>query len=307
MPRGRAGLTGAGRTGAPVLTGVPRTVARTGPCSGWTRQPPPTRHARHAKPASDAAVTDGLTDNLRERLGNGVQDRGHATGQRRIPRRRGNDDAVAAGMTRPRGTRRHAPPRFRRHGTEGPQTPRRGPGPHRPRCRPRDAAAGRKGALGTYPGRKLGLRSPSPGDDEGHRRERAAPAGARRRLAAAGRVVGQDGAATAATAQASAGLPQPACAGPGGDGRDLLRAAYGVPMERAEGDGPVLVVLGAPALPGVGRGRRVRGVLARTAAGLRRLERDRLGVAGAGRGDGQSAAGRGGKPDATPRIAASRV
>jgi hypothetical protein len=66
------------------------------------------------------------------------------------------------------------------------------------------------------------------------------------------------------------------------------------------GDGHLLVLLGAPALPGVGRGRSVRGVLARGAAGLRRPSRHRLDVAGAGRGDGQGAAGRGGKTGPNP-------
>jgi hypothetical protein len=130
-------------------------------------------------------------------------------------------------------------------------------------------------------------------------------AGSGRRLAAAGRALGEDGAAAAATAEAPAGLPQPARAGPGGDGRDLLRAAHRLPVERAERDRHLLVVLGPPPLRGVGRGRRVPGVLAAGPAGLRRGRRHRLGVAGAGRGDGQGAAGRGEKPARTRPTGAS--
>src|SRR5919202_717541 len=85
----------------------------------------------------------------------------------------------------------------------------------------------------------------------------------------------------------------------------LLRAADGLPVERAARDDDLIVVFGAPALPGMDRGRGVRGVLARGPAGLRRPAGHRLDVAGAGRGDGQGPAGRGEKPAATRRTAAS--
>src|SRR5215211_4716538 len=104
-------------------------------------------------------------------------------------------------------------------------------------------------------------------------------AGSGRRLAAAGRALGEDGAAAAATAEAPAGLPQPARAGPGGDGRDLLRAPYRLPVERAERDRHLLVVLGPPPLPRVGRGRGVPGVLAAGPPRLRSAPRHRLGLA----------------------------
>jgi hypothetical protein len=112
-------------------------------------------------------------------------------------------------------------------------------------------------------------------------------------LAAAGRALGRDEAAVAAAAQASAGLPQSPGAGPGGDGRDLLRVANGLPVEGAAGDEDLLRVLGAPALPGVGGRRGVRGILARGPAGLRRAAGHRLDLVGPGRGDGQGAVGRG--------------
>src|ERR671917_623648 len=101
-----------------------------------------------------------------------------------------------------------------------------------------------------------------------------------RGLAAAGRAVGGDGTAAAAAPEAPAGLPQPAGAGPLRDGRDLLRAAHGLPVERAEGDDDLLVLLGPPALPGMDPGRGVRGVLAQGATGLRRPARHRLDLAG---------------------------
>jgi hypothetical protein len=64
------------------------------------------------------------------------------------------------------------------------------------------------------------------------------------------------------------GLPQPACAGPCGDGRDLLCAAHRLLLECVAGDDDLFLVFGAPALSGMGGGRRVRGVLARRPAGL---------------------------------------
>src|SRR5918998_2479228 len=124
-------------------------------------------------------------------------------------------------------------------------------------------------------------------------------------LAAAGRAVGRDGTAAAAAPEAPAGLPQPAGAGPLRDGRDLLRAAHGLSVECAAGDDALLLVLRTSTLPGMGPGRGVRGVLARGAAGLRCRARHRLDVAGAGWGDGQGAARRGGKPARTRRTAAN--
>src|SRR5215212_1984424 len=84
----------------------------------------------------------------------------------------------------------------------------------------------------------------------------------RRRVAIAERSVVEDGTAAAGPAAASAGLSQSAGARPGGDGCDLLRAAHGMPMERAERHRDLLVVLGASAVPGMDRGRRVRDLLA---------------------------------------------
>ena len=109
-------------------------------------------------------------------------------------------------------------------------------------------------------------------------------------MAAGGRAVGRDGKA-AATAEAPSGLPQPACSGPHGDGRDLLRAADGMPVERAAADNPVLVLVGAPALSGMDRSGRVRGVPARRAPGLRGAGRHRLDTAATGRSDGKSTVG----------------
>ena len=71
-------------------------------------------------------------------------------------------------------------------------------------------------------------------------------------MALARRSVGEDGAALAGAADAPAGLPQTASAGPGGDGRDLLCAADGLLVERTKGDGHLLVFLSAAALSGVG-------------------------------------------------------
>src|SRR5918998_2276478 len=124
-------------------------------------------------------------------------------------------------------------------------------------------------------------------------------------LAAAGRAVGREGTAAAAAPEAPAGLPQPAGAGPLRDGRDLLRAAHGLSVECAAGDDALLLVLGPSALPGMDPGRGVRGVLAQGLAGVRRPARHRLDVAGAGRGDGQGAARRGGKPAPTRRTGGS--
>ena len=159
--------------------------------------------------------------------------------------------------------------------------------------------------LRAHPSRRQPPRWPSAVDGGKDRAEADETARLGRRLAAAGRALGEDGAAAATAAEAPAGLPQPAGAGPGGDGRHLLRAADGVPVERPGKDGHLLVVLGPPALPGVDRGRGVRGVLARGAAGLRRPARHRLDVAGAGRGDGQGPARRGKKPGPIRRTGAS--
>ena len=159
--------------------------------------------------------------------------------------------------------------------------------------------------LRAYPSRRMISGSPSTWDDERDCTESEEVARSGRRLAAAGRALGRDGTAPAAAAEAPAGLPQPAGAGPGGDGRHLLCAAHGMPVERAARDDDLLVLFGAPALSGVGRGRGVRGVLARGAADLRRPSRHRLDVAGAGRGNGQGPAGWGEKPGPIRRIAAS--
>jgi transposase len=90
----------------------------------------------------------------------------------------------------------------------------------------------------------------------------------RRWLASAGCAVGRDGALAAGTAAAPFGLPQPAGAGPECHGRDLLRAAHRLPVERAECDRHLLLVLGASPLPGVDAGRGVRDVLAPGPPGL---------------------------------------
>jgi hypothetical protein len=123
-----------------------------------------------------------------------------------------------------------------------------------------------------------------------------------RRLAAAGRAVGEDGAAPAAAVEAPS--RQPAGGGPGGDGRHLLRVALGLPRECAVGDGHLLVLLGAPPLPGMSGRRGVRGGLAQGAAGLRRAARDRLDLASTRRSDGRGAAERGEKPAAIRPTAA---
>src|SRR6266508_4333262 len=107
--------------------------------------------------------------------------------------------------------------------------------------------------------------------------------GRRRWLADPGRGVGADGAALAGAARTPARLSQPACARPGGDERDPARAADGDAVERALGDGDLLLLVGLPALPRVGRGGGLSRVLAAGAARLRRSDRDRMGVAGAGR------------------------
>lgn len=78
-----------------------------------------------------------------------------------------------------------------------------------------------------------------------------------------------------------------------------------VPVERAAGDEALLVFLGSPPLPGMDRGRGVRGVLAQGPAGLRQTAGHRLGLVGTRRRHGQGAAGWGEKPGPIPRIAAS--
>lgn len=78
------------------------------------------------------------------------------------------------------------------------------------------------------------------------------------------------------------------CHNPRVPDRDAMNAnpahpAYRDAVERALGDQDLLLLLGLPALPGVGRGRCLSRVLAAGAARLRRSGRDRMGVAGAGR------------------------
>ncbi len=72
------------------------------------------------------------------------------------------------------------------------------------------------------------------------------------RLADARRTLGEDRAA--APQAAPFGLSPPAGQRPGGDGRPLLSAADRLPVERPERDRHLLVVLGAPPLPGMYRG-----------------------------------------------------
>src|SRR3954470_7641978 len=64
------------------------------------------------------------------------------------------------------------------------------------------------------------------------------------------------------------GVPQSARAGPSGDGRDLLRAAHRLPVERAARDDDLLLLLGSSALPGMGYRRGVRDLLAQRPACL---------------------------------------
>ncbi len=72
--------------------------------------------------------------------------------------------------------------------------------------------------------------------------------------------------AAAAPAQAPpAGLPPPARPRPGRHGRHLLRAAHRLPVERPQRHRHLLLLLGPPALPGVGPGRRLRAALGRRA------------------------------------------
>src|SRR3954452_12858246 len=92
-------------------------------------------------------------------------------------------------------------------------------------------------------------------------------AGPRRWMAAAGRVVAEDGAVAAGTAGASAAVPQSTCVGPGGDGCDLFRHAHRLSVECAVRDEDLFLFLGAPAFPGMGGRRGVCGVLARGLAG----------------------------------------
>src|SRR5829696_8183539 len=87
-------------------------------------------------------------------------------------------------------------------------------------------------------------------------------------LADSGCLVGADGRTAAAPSEPPAGLPQPACPGPGRPGWDLLRPAHRQPMERAERHRHLLEVLGPPTLHRVGRGRGVPRVLAPGTAGL---------------------------------------
>src|SRR3954452_7516072 len=90
----------------------------------------------------------------------------------------------------------------------------------------------------------------------------------RRRLADSKLAVGARRATAAAAPGASARLSQPTRARSRGDGRDPARAAHRDAVERAERDRNLPLELGAPALPGVGRGRCVRAALAPGAAAL---------------------------------------
>jgi hypothetical protein len=80
--------------------------------------------------------------------------------------------------------------------------------------------------------------------------------------------MGGDGTVAAPAAKTPAGLPQPAGAGPRGDGRHLLCAAHRLPMECVEPDDLVHLFLGASAVSGVDGGGGVRGVLVCGSAGL---------------------------------------
>ena len=71
-------------------------------------------------------------------------------------------------------------------------------------------------------------------------------------------------------------------------------------VERAERDRDLLVELGAPALPGVGAGRRVPRDLAAGVVRVRQGGRDRLGLAGRRWGDDQGAAWAGRRPGPIP-------
>lgn len=75
---------------------------------------------------------------------------------------------------------------------------------------------------------------------------------------------------------ASSGLPQPQSAGPECHERDIVCAAHRLPMERAECDRDLLEQFGIPALPGMGGGRGVRGILAERIDRVRWPQGDRL-------------------------------
>src|SRR4051794_18903680 len=116
--------------------------------------------------------------------------------------------------------------------------------------------------LRAYPGRQLSRQSPYLGDDQEEWIEEDTSARPGRRLAPVGRALGQDGAAAAAPPAAPAGLPQPAGARPGRDGRNLLRAADRMSVECAARDGHLLVLLGPSPVSGMGGGRGLCSVLA---------------------------------------------
>src|SRR6185503_18657710 len=106
--------------------------------------------------------------------------------------------------------------------------------------------------------------------------------------------VGAGRAVVAGAARASTRLPSAAGARPGRDGRDLVGAADGDAVERAERDRDLYLLLGSPSLPRVGAGRGVPRGLAAGFARLRRADRDRLGLVVVRRGDRESTAwGRG--------------
>ena len=104
--------------------------------------------------------------------------------------------------------------------------------------------------------------------------------------------MGADRADAPAAAVSPVGVSPPEGARSRRDGRDLVGVAHGDAVERAQRDERLLVVVGAPALSGVGAGRGVPRDLAPGSAGIRRGDRDRLVVPGRGRRDDQGAARR---------------
>ncbi len=125
---------------------------------------------------------------------------------------------------------------------------------------------------------------------------------ARRRLANSRCAVATDGAFAPSAQEASARVPQSACAGSRGDGRDPLRCAHRVPLGRVEGDRDLSPFVGASPLSGVDEGGRLRRILETRVAELRPPARHRLAVVGDGRSHDEGSARRGKKPAQTPRI-----
>lgn len=124
-------------------------------------------------------------------------------------------------------------------------------------------------------------------DDQASQAPPEQAVGSGRRLSPARRSVGADGAVAAPASASSPGVPQPTDTQSQGDGRDPVRAAHRMTVERAFRHRDPLLVLGPSPVPGVDAGRGVRGVLARGPAGLRRSDRDRLDVVISGRSHGQ--------------------